>query len=100
MIPDIISDRLTNDFPPPETSDFQPKTIIGKIGAEREMTAGRYALVVLSRFEQGANVDFMAVVDDDGVGHVGLVGDGGLAESLLGFHCRRRCCLVVVGGIC
>ena len=36
-----------------------------------------------------------------GVGHVGLVGDGGLAESLLGFHCRRRrCCLVVVGGIC
>ena len=35
-----------------------------------------------------------------GVGHVGLVGDGGLAESLLGFHCRRRCCLVVVVGIC
>ena len=70
MIPDIISDRLTNDFPPTETSDFKPKTIIGKIGAEREMTAGKYALVVvLFGFDQGANVDFMAVVDDDGGGH-------------------------------
>jgi hypothetical protein len=70
IIPDIISDRLTNDLPPSETSDFQPKTIIvGKIGAEREMTAGKCALVVLSGFEQGANVDFMAVVDDNGGGH-------------------------------
>jgi len=73
MIPDIISDRLTNDFPPPQTNNFQPKTIIGKIGAEREMTAGKYALVmVLSRFEQGANVDFMAVVDDNGGGPKGI----------------------------
>ena len=77
MIPDIISDRLTNDFPPTETRDFQPKTIIGKIGAEREITAGKYALVVLSGFEQGANVDFMAVVDDDGGGHKEDLGDLG-----------------------
>jgi hypothetical protein len=69
IIPDIISDRLTNDFPSPEASDFQPKTIIGKIGAEREMTAGKYALVVPSGFEETANVDFMAVVYDDGGGH-------------------------------
>jgi len=33
------------------------------------MTAGKYALVVLSRFEQGANVDFMAVVYDSRGGH-------------------------------
>ncbi len=76
IIPDIISDRLTNDFPSSETGDFQPKTIIGKIGAEREMTAWKYALVVLSGFEQGANVDFMAVVDDDGGGHKGIYAVG------------------------
>jgi hypothetical protein len=69
IIPDVISDRLTNDFPPPQTNDFQPKTIIGKIGAELEMTAGESAFLVLSRFEQGTNVDFMAVVDDNGGGH-------------------------------
>jgi hypothetical protein len=69
MIPDIISDRLTNDFPPSQTNDFQPKMIIvGKIGAEREMTAGKYALVV-SRLKQSADVEFMAVVYDDGGGH-------------------------------
>jgi len=76
MIPDIISDRLTNDFPPPETSDFQPKTIIGKIGAEREITAGKYALVV-SRLEQTADVNFMAVVDDNGGGHKEDLGSRG-----------------------
>ncbi len=76
MIPDIISDRLTNDFPPPETSDFQPKTIIGKIGAEREMTAGKYGLMV-SRPEQTADVDFMAVVDDNGGGHKEDLGSRG-----------------------
>ncbi len=71
MIPDIISDRLTNDFPPPQTNNFQPKTIIGKIGAERKMTAGKYALVV-SRLEQTADVNFMTVVDDNGGGHKGI----------------------------
>ena len=81
MIPDIISDRLSNDFPPAETNNFQPKTIIGKIGAEREMTAGKYALVVLSGFGQGANVDFIAVVDDNGGGHKEDLGDSGSKYS-------------------
>ena len=45
------------------------------------MTAGKYALVVLSRFEQGANVDFMAVVDDNGGGHKEDLGSRGSKYS-------------------
>ncbi len=51
--------------------------IVRKIGVEREMTAGKYTLVVLSGFEQGANVDFMAVVDDNGGGHKEDLGSRG-----------------------
>ena len=45
------------------------------------MTAGKYALVVLSGFEQGANVDFIAVVDDNGGGHKEDLGDSGSKNS-------------------
>ena len=40
------------------------------------MTAGKYALVV-SRLEQTADVNFMAVVDDNGGGHKEDLGSRG-----------------------